>query len=138
MTDPLDIAQIVLLRLAELLRKLPPEQLAELYAGTATLEVVPKGGRAAKRAPATAPAPVALAVSVAQVSADLSTIHDRVAATRYVEDLSLPAAQLRALAKELGIAVGSKATKPAVVHEIVQWTVGRRLDSAAVSRSSRH
>jgi hypothetical protein len=30
--------------------------------------------------------------------------------------------------------VPSKAAKAAVQHEILQWTVGRRLDSAAISR----
>jgi hypothetical protein len=129
-TDPLDITHVVLTRLGELLRKLPHDLIAELYAGTATLEVVPKGGRAVKRPSAK----VALAVSTDQVGADLSKISDRVAATRYVEDLRLGVPQLKALAKELGISVASRATKAVTIHEIVQWTVGRRLDSEAISR----
>jgi hypothetical protein len=112
------------------LRKLPAEQLAELYAGTATLEVVGKAGRPAKKAAAK----VVLPVSADQVSADLAKIDDRAVATRYVEDLGIGVPQLRALAKELGIAVASKATKDVVVRAIVQWTVGRRLDFEAISR----
>ena len=130
MTDPLDITATVLVRLAELLRKLPPDLIGDLYEGTATLEVVPRGGRGVKKAPSK----VAMPVSAHQVGADLAKIADRGAATRYVEDLGLSVAQLRTLAKDLGIAVGSKAAKPTVLHELVQWTVGRRLDSAAVSR----
>ena len=42
MADPLEISQVVLARLGELLRKLPPELVTDLYEGTATLEVVPK------------------------------------------------------------------------------------------------
>jgi hypothetical protein len=129
-TDPLDITQTVLMRLVELLRKLPAEQLAELYAGTATLEVVGKAGRPAKKAAAK----VVLPVSADQVSADLAKIDDRAVATRYVEDLGIGVPQLRALAKELDIAVASKATKDVVVRAIVQWTVGRRLDFEAISR----
>jgi hypothetical protein len=74
------------------------------------------------------------AVSTEQVVADLATIDDRAVATRYVMDLGLTVANLKVLAKDLGIAVGSKATKQEIVQVIVQWTVGRRLDAAAVSR----
>jgi hypothetical protein len=129
-TDPLDITQTVLTRLVDLLRKLPAEQLAELYAGTATLEVVGKAGRPAKKVAA----PVALPVSAEQVGGDLAKINDRAVATRYVNDLGLGVPQLRALAKELDITLASKATKAVAVREIVQWTVGRRLDSEAISR----
>jgi len=100
-TDPLDITQTVLTRLVDLLRKLPAEQLAELYAGTATLEVVGKAGRPAKKVAA----PVALPVSAEQVGGDLAKINDRAVATRYVNDLGLGVPQLRALAKELDIPI---------------------------------
>jgi hypothetical protein len=42
--------------------------------------------------------------------------------------------QLRTLAKELGLAVSSSATKAAVRDTIVQWTVGRRVDAAVLGR----
>jgi hypothetical protein len=123
----------LLVHLADLLRKLPPDQIAELYAGTARLEVVPKAGRPT-RAIRAAKAPAELGISVEQVNTDLAKIDDRTAATRYVEDLGLLADQLRELAKQLGASVASKATKPVTVAAIVQRTVGRRLDSDAVSR----
>ena len=133
MTDPLDMSQIVLQQLGDLLRKITAEQVAELYAGTATLEVVGKAGRPVRKV-AQAKATAAPAVSTEQVVADLATIDDRAVATRYVMDLGLTVANLKVLAKDLGIAVGSKATKQEIVQVIVQWTVGRRLDAAAVSR----
>jgi hypothetical protein len=133
-TDPLDMSQIVLQQLGELLRKITAEQVAELYAGTATLEVVGKAGRPAKKVAPAKKATAAPAVSTEQVVADLATIDDRAVATRYVTDLGLTVANLRVLAKDLGIAVASKAPKPEIVRVIVQWTVGRRVDAAAVSR----
>ena len=133
MTDPLDMSQIVLQQLGDLLRKITAEQVAELYAGTATLEVVGKAGRPVRKV-AQAKATAAPAVSTEQVVADLATIDDRAIATRYVMDLGLTVANLKVLAKDLGIAVGSKAPKQEIVQVIVQWTVGRRLDAAAVSR----
>jgi hypothetical protein len=38
------------------------------------------------------------------------------------------------LAKEFGLAVSSSAGKAAVRDTIVQWTVGRRVDAAVLSR----
>jgi hypothetical protein len=69
-----------------------------------------------------------------RVRAELAAIGDRGAAVRYVNDLGLTVPQLKALAKELGIAVPGKATKPQAVDTIVEWTVGRRLDSESISR----
>lgn len=133
MTDPVDMTHALLVHLADLLRKLPPDQIAELYAGTARLEVVPKAGRPTKAARA-AKAPGELKVSIEQVGADLAKIDDRTAANRYVEELPMTVPDLRQLAKQLGISVRSKATRPETISAIVQWTVGRRLDSDAVSR----
>jgi hypothetical protein len=128
-TDPIEMSHAVLVQVGELLRKLPPDLIQELYEGTATLEVVPKGGRPVKAVKKPAPA---LAVDVAQVRTDLAKIDDRAAATRYVIDLGLTVVALRQLAKELEIAVASNARKDKVVAEIVQWTVGRRLTSNAI------
>jgi hypothetical protein len=128
-TSPADLTHAVLLRVAEFIRTLPADQLADLAAGTARLQL------ADRPTPARATAsPVPSPVSAEKVRADLTTIADRAAATRYLDDLKLKVAELRALARELDIAVASRATKPAIVHEIVQWTVGRRLNSAAISR----
>jgi hypothetical protein len=127
-SDPADLTHGVLLRVAEFLRKLPADQLAALADGTAKLEIVPKGGRRA--APAAKPAPV----TADQVRAELTRIGDRAAGRRWLADQRLLVAQLRALAGELGISVPSKARKDDLLDQIIQWTIGRRLDSEAISR----
>ncbi len=77
-----------------------------------------------------APAPIA----ADQVRAALAELTDRASAAGYLDGLGLTAAQLRTLAKQLGLAVPSSASKPAVRDTIVQWTVGRRVDAAVLSR----
>ena len=128
MTDSAELTHAVLVRVADFLRKLPAEQLADLAEGTAKLELVPRGGRPAPRAAANSGVPVD------QVRIQLATMDDRAVATRYLDGLKLTVATLRSLAGELNIAVPSKATKNDVRDTIIHWTVGRRLDSAAVSR----
>lgn len=128
MSDPADLTHGVLLRVAEFLRKLPADQLAGLADGTAKLEIVPRGGRSA--APAARPAPV----TADQVRAELTTIGDRAAGRRWLADQRLTVAQLRGIAGELGISVPSKARKDDVLDHIIQWTIGRRRDSEAISR----
>jgi hypothetical protein len=126
-TDAADLTHAVLLKVAEFIRKLPTDQLNDLAEGTAKLELVPKGGRPA-RAGSTP------TIAVEQIRADLVAIDDTAAAQRYLADLKLTVAALRALAKELAISVPSKATKDELLRTIVQWTVGRRRDAEAVSR----
>jgi hypothetical protein len=132
--DSAELTHAVLLKVAEFIRKLPTDQLADLAEGTAKLELVPKGGRPAPRSRAAA-APK-LAVSAEQVRADLQAINDRAAARQYLLDLKLTVVQYKALAKELGISVGSKDTKDVVLQALVQWTVGRRIDADVLSRPS--
>lgn len=129
MSNPADLAHAVLLRVAEFVRALPADQLTALADGTAKLAVVDRT-RAAARPATTASA----GVDTDRVRADLAAIGDRAAGLRYLADLKLTVAKLRALAGELGIAVPGKARKADIERDIVQWTVGRRLDSAAVSR----
>ncbi|MFI7071947.1 hypothetical protein [Micromonospora sediminicola] len=129
MSNPADLAHAVLLRVADFVRALPADQLAALADGTAKLAVVDRT-RSARPAAAAVPA----GLDVDRVRADLAAIGDRAAGVRYLADLKLTVAKLRALAKELGIAVPAKARKADIEHDIVQWTVGRRLDSAAISR----
>jgi hypothetical protein len=130
-TDTAELAHQVLIRVAEFIRKLPPEQLADLISGEAKLEVLPKGGRRAapaKTAAAGLPRPAG------EIAATLAEIGDRAAARRYLDvDLKLTVAKLKQLAAELDIAVTG--TKPKVLDGIVEWAVGRRLDSAAISRA---
>jgi hypothetical protein len=137
--DAADLTHAVLLRVAEFLRKLPAEQLADLAEGTARLEVVPKGWRVVapgagstsrgSRAAAARPA-----VSAEEVKADLVVMTDRSAAASYLDGLKLTVAQFKVLAKDLDIAVRSGAKKDELRDAIVTWTVGRRLDSERISR----
>ncbi len=133
MSDSAELTHEVLLRVAEFLRKLPTDQLENLAAGTARLEVVAKPP--ARRLPARAVTPpVPLPRPVDEIGAALSALVDRAAAARYLDDLHLTAVQLRSLALALGIAIASKATKAQARDTIVQWTVGRRADATILSR----
>jgi hypothetical protein len=129
-SDPADLAHSVLLRVAEFVRALSADQLAALADGTAKLAVVDKARPAARTTAASA------GLDIDRVRTDLAAIGDRAAGARYLADLKLTVTKLRALARELGIAVPSKAKKADIEQNILQWTVGRRLDSAAISRPS--
>jgi hypothetical protein len=133
-TDSAELTHEVLLRVAEFLRRLPTQQLHDLAAGTAKLEVVKPTSR---RLPVRERmAPVQLPRPVEEISGTLSGLTDRSAAAAYLDQLKLSAAQLRSLALALGIAVPSKATKAQARDTIVQWTVGRRVDATILSRPS--
>ena len=107
MADPADLTHEVLVRVAEFLRKLPASQLASLASGETRLE---------------------------EIAATLAALPDRASAVSYLDDLRLSVPQLRSLAAGLGIAVSSKVTKGQARDTIVQWTVGRRVDAAVLSR----
>ena len=131
MTDPADLAHDVLLKVAAFVKSLPADQLADLASGSAALTLVPRAGRAS--APArTASKP--LSRPVAEIETMLAEIGTRAAAVQYLNDERLTVAQLRELAKVLGVALPAKATKDAVTSRIVDSVVGRRLDSSAIDR----
>ncbi|MEV4514530.1 hypothetical protein AB0K00_36910 [Dactylosporangium sp. NPDC049525] len=131
MTDPADLAHDVLLKVAAFVKSLPADQLADLASGEARLSLVPRGGRPAAAAPArTKP----LSRPVAEIETMLAEIGTRAAAVQYLNDERLTVAQLRELAKVLGVALPSKSTKEAVTTKIVDSVVGRRLDSSAIDR----
>lgn len=151
MSSPADLSHAVLIRVADFLRGLPADRLAALANGEATLAVVDAAAPTARAAQTSAtPAPdadrpprtaapsavrlAALAIPVDELRAALSALNDRASAVRYLDDLKLTTAHLRALAKELGLAVSSSAGKAAVRDTIVQWTVGRRVDASVLSR----
>jgi hypothetical protein len=131
MTEPTELTHDVLIRVAEFLRKLPVDQIADLARGDARLEVVPKGGRVAS----TRAKPAAdLPRPAAEIEQTMRGIGDRVAVRRYLEtDLKLTLPKLQALGKELSITV--RANKQRALDDIVEWAVGRRLDSEAISRA---
>ncbi|MFI5911537.1 hypothetical protein [Dactylosporangium sp. NPDC051541] len=134
MTDPADLAHLVLVRVAAFVKTLPPDQLADLAAGEAKLELVPKGGRVARTPrPATRAAAPALSRPVSEIQDMLSQLETRQAATQYLNDLKLTVPQIKELAKTLGVAAPAKSTKAALTTAIVDATVGRRADSLALS-----
>lgn len=159
MTSAADLSHALLIRVAEFLRTLPPDQLAALADGTAQLTVSgataatateagqpaavstdagqPAASQRARKATSRAakPAPV---VDTERIRADLTSIDDRVAAGRYLDDLGLRVADLKTLATELGVALPSRATKAVIQKSIVQAMVGRRLTSAVLSRPADH
>jgi hypothetical protein len=129
-SEPADLIHGVLLRVADFLRKLPADQLAELADGTAKLEVVPKGGR---RPPVRAAKPSP--VTPEQVRAELTKIGDRAAGRRWLEDQGLTVPQLVDLARGLGIAIAAKPRKSDALDKIVQGVIGRRLDFDAIAKA---
>jgi hypothetical protein len=131
-TQP-ELAAAVLRQVSEFLRDLPSDQLAALAHGTARLTVTPAVAPARPAVVASA-RPPRLPVTADEVRVALSACPNRAAAVRYLDDLRLNAPQLRALARDLGLAVASAAAKSAVRDTIVQWTVGRRVDAAILSR----
>ena len=143
MADPADLTHEVLVRVAEFLRKLPASQLASLASGETRLELVgqaPGHAHGAPRGeqsplPARQPVPpAALPKPLEEIAATLAALPDRASAVSYLDDLRLSVPQLRSLAAGLGIAVSSKVTKGQARDTIVQWTVGRRVDAAVLSR----
>ncbi len=132
MTEPAELTHGVLLKIAEFVRRLPADQLADLASGAAKLELVPKGGRAAPAAKRTPPRP-ALPRSADEIRATLEGIGDRMAARRYlVTDLKVTVPMLRALGSEFGITVRTK--KDQALDDVVEWAVGRRQDSDTIAR----
>jgi len=127
-TNP-ELSHEVLLRVAEFLRKLPTDQLADLAAGSAKLELVPRPAPLPRRA-----RPVELPKPAEEIGAVLERARDRATAVGYLDELALTVAQLRTLARALGIAVPSKATRAQIRDTLVHWTVDRRMDSALLNR----
>jgi hypothetical protein len=127
--EPADLAHEVLVRVAEFVRKLPADQLADLASGDAKLELVPRGGRRATPAKV-----VTLPRPAHEIRDTMVGIGERTAARRYLEvDLKLTVAQLRQLVADLGLAVSG--TKPKLLDGVVEWAVGRSADSDAISRA---
>ena len=133
MTEPSGLFSAVLLRVADFLRDLPSDQLTALARGDLSLAVVAELPPARPSAPVHV-RPIQLPVAAPTVRATLAALTDRASAVRYLDDLRLTTTQLRGLARELGLAVSSSAGKASIRDTIVQWTVGRRVDSAILSR----
>lgn len=130
MADVAALSASVLLRVAELLKTLPADQLEDLAAGTAKLEVVPKGGRPARKAPA------ASTVDTAEVRRMLGSFTSIADAARYLDGLGLKLPERKALAADLGVTLVGRATLVSVRDAIVKAYVGDVLNSEAIRRQA--
>jgi hypothetical protein len=130
-TEPAELTHLVLLKIADFVRKLPQDRLEDLATGEAKLELVPKGGR---KAPARkAPAKPALPRPAEEIRRTLEEIGDRVAARRYLTtDLKATVPMLKALGTEFGITV--RRTKDQALDDVVEWAVGRSQDADVIAR----
>jgi hypothetical protein len=131
-TEPADLAHGALIRVAEFIRKLPADQIADLASGEAKLELVPKGGRPvpARRASSGG----ALPRPAQEIARTMAEIANRAAVRQYLEkDLKLTLGDLKQLAAELGFTVSG--TKAKMLDGVVEWGAGRRLDADAISRA---
>jgi hypothetical protein len=109
----------------DFLRKLKPEELSQLADGTARIVVLPPG--------ATVNPP---AVDADQVREALRQLSNRQQGLNYLLKLKLKAADQKALARKLDIAIEAKDNMETVRKKIVNGTVGARLDTATISDRS--
>jgi hypothetical protein len=130
MADVAALSASVLLRVAELLKTLPADQLEDLAAGTAKLEVVPKGGRPARKVAAPS------AVDTAEVRRMLASFTSIADAARYLDGLGLKLPERKALAADLGVTLVGRATLVSVRDAIVKAYVGDVLNSEAIRRQA--
>jgi hypothetical protein len=124
--DTADLAHAVLVKVADFVKKLPADQLADLVSGEAKLELVPKGGRVA-RSGAALPRPAA------EIATTMKEIGDRTSVERYLAtDLKLTVPLLKQLAGELGVTVRTK--KADIIADLYEWAVGRSREADVIAR----
>jgi len=114
----------LLVRIAELLRRLKPDEVAALESGEARLEVVFKTPRAKASVP--------LAVDAARVDSDLKALPDRASAQQYLKDLRLAKGPLAELAQQLDVPVAAKDSAAVIITKIAEQKVGFRADTDAI------
>ena len=124
MTDT-HASSVALLRLlAEIVRKLQPEELQQLLDNQAKLAFLPPG------ATITLPA-----MDVGQVRAGLAEAVDRGAAVAYLAGLKLKKSELLVLGQQLDVAVSGKDTISVIRRKIADSTAGVRDDARAIRSS---
>jgi hypothetical protein len=132
----LNIPLGILQRIAEFLAGLPEDQLADLAEGRARLAYIPAGQEtpvAPARPRTTARAPKA----PAQPTAEVTTLIEELRALTSREDAAtkiahLKKAELQAVARALSVPRAGSLTMAELRAEIIQATVGRRLESIAI------
>jgi len=132
----LDIPLGILQRISEFLAGLPEDQIADLADGRARLAYIPVGQEtpvAPARPRATARAPKAPAQPTAEVTTlieELRALTSREDAATKIADLKKPA--LQAVARALSVPRAGSLGVAELRAEIIQATVGRRLESIAI------
>jgi hypothetical protein len=123
----------VLRQIAEFLEALPAEQVDDLAEGRARLTLIPWGSSSPLMPPAAptrkarnTPPP---AVDVDQIVSTLESATSRDEAAATINSLKVP--ELKAVAAALRVTAPA-ATKPALVKQIVELTVGARLSGEAL------
>ncbi|OLF17261.1 hypothetical protein [Actinophytocola xanthii] len=123
--DNYDFSRTALKILHDTFRGLTRDQLDQLVDGRAKLAFLPPGAKV--QVPA---------ASLDAVRDRLAAIEDRQEAERYVTGLKLKKDDLVALARQLGVVVRSKDRVADVTRNIVEGTVGVRVDHNAIRDSS--
>jgi hypothetical protein len=132
----LDIPLGILQRVSEFLAGLPEDQIADLAAGRTRLAFIPADQEkpiAPARPRAAARAPKAPAQPTAEVTTlieELRALTSREDATAKIAHLKKPA--LQAVARALSVPRAGSLTIAELQAEIIQATVGRRLESIAI------
>lgn len=126
----------ILQRVSEFLAGLPEDQLTDLAEGRAHLTYVTAVGETAVPSPRRTTSPARLPKAPAQPSPETAGLIEELRALTSREDVATKIADLKkpalqAAAKALNVPRASSLTMPELRAEIVQATVGRRLDSIA-------
>ncbi len=126
MKTSVDLSVGLLRKFADFTKKLSPEQLEAVVAGTLKFVIIE----------ASAPKASGLTVDVEQLSAELGGMTSRDAAVQRLEDLKLTAQLMKELAKALGAPIAGVRKRDAIRDRIVEHTVGFRLNSETIRHGS--
>ena len=126
MTTPVDLSVGLLRRFAEFTKKLTPEQLEGVVAGTVKFGLLePKAPRAA-----------APTLDAEYIAATLGEMNSRDAAAGLLDGMKLNVAAMKQLAQALGAPLAGATKKDDIRDRIVEHTVGFRLNSQTIRHGS--
>ena len=126
MTASVELSVGLLRRFAEFTRKLSPEELEGVVAGTLKFGLLePK-----------APKPAKTVLDAEQVRARLAEMETRDAAREYLDSLKLTAVGMKQLAQSLSTPIAGVARKDDIRDRIVEFTVGFRRGQETIRHGS--
>lgn len=124
MSDVVEIHTALLRRFAELIKKLTPEELADIAAGTLKIGILDRpGGRSSSTTPT---------VDHEAIARKIGSMQSRLDAATYIDKQKLTLAGLKSLAKALDVALSGATTKAQVRDRIVEHVLGYRLNSQTI------